>query len=146
MWCCTTSTSDRSPGTSYQVEQCVKECRRVLFPEGPFGDDDDFSAILKTIANVEVGVVANQRAAQLQSDAHQSTVESLYDEAEVKRRRKTAQGTLYDNLINVEFKRLLLKFKAQASDARLSTDYRKVRLFNLILSPSTRPQSWYSLY
>lgn len=77
--------SDRSPGTSYQVEQRNKERRRA-FPEGPFGDDD-VSAILKTIAKVEVGVVANQRAAQLQSNTHQSTVDSLYDEAEVKRRR-----------------------------------------------------------
>ena len=63
----------------------VKERRRV-FTEEPFGDDD-FYAILKTIANVEVGVVVNHRAAQLQSDAHQSTVDSLYDEAEVRRRR-----------------------------------------------------------
>ncbi len=58
--------SDRSPDTSRQVEACAEECRR-LFPEGPFGDDDDFSAILKTIAKVEVGEPANQRAAQLQS-------------------------------------------------------------------------------
>ena len=83
---------------------CVEECRR-LFPEGPFGDDDDFSAILKTIANVEVGTPANQRAAQLQSDPHQSTVDSLYDEVEVKKKRKTAQSALHDDLINAQFKR-----------------------------------------
>ena len=61
--------SDRSPGTSYQVEQRIKECQ-TAYPEGSFGNDDDASAILNTIANVEVGVVANQRAAQLQSETH----------------------------------------------------------------------------
>ena len=105
---------------------CVEECRR-LFPEGPFGDDDDFSAILKIIAKVEAGEPASQRAAQSQSNPHQSTVDSLYDEVEIKRKRKTAQSALYDDLINAQFKRLLLKAKAQASDARLPIDYRKVR-------------------
>ena len=54
---------------SRQVEACAEE-RRRLFPEGPFGDDDDFSAILKAIAKVKVGELASQRAAQLQSNPH----------------------------------------------------------------------------
>ena len=99
-----------SPPTDLQarVTKCVKECR-IGFPKGRFGDDDGFPAILKTIANVEVGVSANQRDAQLQSDSHQSTVDSLYDEVEIKKRRKTALSALYDSLINVEFKCLIIQ-------------------------------------
>ena len=52
--------------------------------------------------NVEVGEPASQRAAQLQSNPHQSTVNSLYDEVEIKRKKKTAQSALYDDLINAQ--------------------------------------------
>ena len=135
--------SDKSPYTSRQVEACVQECRR-LFPEGPFGDDDDFSAILKTIAKVEVGEPANQRAAQLQSSPRQSNVDSLYDEVEIKRKRKTAQSALYDDLIKAQFKRLLLKAKAQANDARLPIDYRKVRYRNWVSSINDESGAWLS--
>ena len=59
-------------------------------------------------------------------------VDSLYDEVAIKKRRKSAQSALYVDLINAQFKRLLLKAKAQASDARLPTDYRKARYRNWI--------------
>ena len=52
--------SNRSPDSSYQVETCVKEYQNA-FPEGAFRDSDDISAILKTIAAVGAGRVANRR-------------------------------------------------------------------------------------
>ena len=80
----------------------------------------------------------------MQSSPRQSSLDGLYDEAEIKRKRKTAQSALYDNLINAQFKRLLLKAKAQASDARVPMDCRKARYRNWVSSINDESGAWLS--
>ena len=55
---------EASPEMSAQVIQCVKEYRRRV-PQGTFKENDDFSAILKSIAFLESGSLASSREAQL---------------------------------------------------------------------------------
>jgi len=119
--------SNSSPDTSYQVKECVKEHRKAFTKEA-FGDND-VCVILKAIAAVGTGRIADRRNAQLESETQESTDDSLSDDGEL-RRRKTAQSALYDGLINVEFKRLLLRCKIQASNAHSATDNHKLRYRN----------------
>ena len=52
--------ASRSPCTSYEVE-CVKEYRKA-FPKGAFGDNNNISAILKTIAPLPINEMHKCRA------------------------------------------------------------------------------------
>ncbi len=56
---------DASPEMSAQVLRYVGEYQRRV-PQGMFKENDDFSAIIKTIADLESGDGANSRAAQSQ--------------------------------------------------------------------------------
>ena len=57
---------EASPEMSAQVTHCIREYRRRV-PHGTFKENDDFSAILKSIAYLESGSLAISREAQLQS-------------------------------------------------------------------------------
>ena len=54
------------------------------------------------------------------------------------------QSALYGDLIKVDFKRLLLRRKIQASDARLATDDRKLRYRNWMSSINSDSGTWLS--
>ena len=51
------------PQNFYQVLKKVEQCKeyRRAFPEGAFGDNDDIPTLLKIIAVVGAGSVADQR-------------------------------------------------------------------------------------
>ena len=57
---------EASPEMSAQVFHSVREYRRRV-PQGIFKENDDFSAILKSIDYLESGNRATSREAQLQS-------------------------------------------------------------------------------
>ena len=83
---------DASPEMSAQVLHYVGEYQRRV-PQGLFKENDDFSAIIKTIADLESGNIANSREAQLQSSS-----QDPFDESEVLQqpsRRRTSQSVSY---------------------------------------------------
>ena len=61
----------KSPEMSDQVLSFVGDYRRRV-PDGLFEEDDDFSAILKAIVDVENGKRVNSRETQLQSSSEVS--------------------------------------------------------------------------
>ena len=82
-------------------------------PHGLFNkENDDFSAILKNIVDLENGDIANSREAQLQSSSQDS-----FDECEASQRmprRQTSQSVSYSNFVKEELQRLLRRSKARA--------------------------------
>lgn len=79
---------------SAQVLRYVGEYQRRV-PQGLLKENDDFSAIIKTIADLESGDGANSRGAQLQSSSREP-----FDESEVLQqpsRRRTSQSVLYND-------------------------------------------------
>ena len=96
---------------SAQALSSVGEYRR-LAPQGRFKEDDDFSAILKTIVELEGYDHVASSESQLQSSGH-----ALRHEADVDQRSKrgrSSQGVLYAEFVKEEFKRLLTTSKARA--------------------------------
>ena len=94
-------------------------------PQGRFKENDDFSAILKTIVKLE-------DEPQLQSSGH-----ALSDDASVDQRSKrgrSSQGVLYIDFVKEEFKRLLASSKAR-TEAAPYNDYAfdKVRSYLTII-------------
>ena len=88
-------------------------------PQGTFKENDDFSAILKAIVDLESGNVANPREAQLQSSG-----QDPFDECEGSqpRRIRTSQSVLYSDFAKEELQRLLTRGKARA-DAAFENGY-----------------------
>ena len=105
----------RSPSEiSTQVLSSVGEYRR-LAPQGRLKEDDDFSAILKAIVELEDYDHVNSSEPQLQSSGH-----ALYDDVSVDQRSKrgrSSQGVLCIDFVKEEFKRLLASSKARAEAA-----------------------------
>ena len=77
---------------SAQVLHFIGEYRRRV-PQGLFKENDDFSAILKTIVDLESGNKANSREAHLRSSSQALLDE--YDIAQQSPRRRTSQSALY---------------------------------------------------
>ena len=103
---------------------------RRLAPQGRFKENDDFSAILKTIVELEDYDHVASSESQLQSSGH-----ALHHEADVDQRSKrgrSSQGVLYTEFVKEEFKRLLTTSKARAEAApRNDYAFHEVRLTNL---------------
>lgn len=105
---------EASPELSAQVLHYVGEYRRRV-PQGPFKENDDFSASrlsailkLKNIDDLERGNFASSpREAQLQSSGQNSPQES--DDPRRRARRRSSQCILYlySDFMKVEFQRTL---------------------------------------
>ena len=102
---------EASPEMSAQVIQCVKEYRRRV-PHGTFKENDDFSAILKSVAFLESGSLASSREAQLQSSDHDLSQQSHALGRNV--RRRSSQRVLYYDFVKLEFQRLLSRSRERA--------------------------------
>ena len=99
---------------SAQVLSSVGEYRRLV-PQGRFKENDDFSAILKIIVELEEHDHVASSEPQLQSSSH-----VLSEEAGVNQRSKrgrSPQGVLYSDFVKEEFKRLLSTCKVRAEAA-----------------------------
>ena len=111
-----------------QVLRSVGEYRRLV-PQGRFKENDDFSAILKTIVELEDYNHVKSSESQLQSSGH-----DLFHEAAVDQRLKrgrSSQGVLYTEFVKEEFERLLTTSKARAEAApRNDYAFHKVRYRN----------------
>ena len=89
-------------------------------PQGTFKENDDFSAILKAVVDLDSDNVANSREAQLQSSS-----QDPFDERELsqrKPRRQTSQSVLYSDFVKQELQRLLIRSKDGADVAFESGD------------------------
>ena len=118
---------DASPEMSAQVLRYVGEYQRRV-PQGIFKENDDFSAIITTIADLE----SDSRPVQLQRSS-----QGPLNESEVLRqpsRRRTPQSVLYSDFVKEELQRLLRRSKANA-DAALVNDENDDR---------TRHRNWLS--
>ena len=96
---------------SAQVLHFIGEYRRRV-PQGLFKENDDFSAILKTIVDLDSGNVANSREAQLQSSSQDPSHER--DAPRRRSRKRTSQSVLYSNFVKAELQRLLSRSEARA--------------------------------
>ena len=95
---------DASPEMSVQVLRYVGEYQRRV-PQGIFKENDDFSAIIKTITDLESGDGANSRPVRLQRSSQGPLNESevLHQPS----RRRTPQSVLYSDFVKEELQRLL---------------------------------------
>ena len=84
------------------LENIEDECLR-----GYFEENDDFSAILKNIVDLESGDIANSREAQLQSSSQDPSHER--DAPRHRSGRRTSQSVLYGDFVEVEFQRRVRK-------------------------------------
>ena len=94
---------DASPEVTTQVLHYVGEYRRRV-PQGIFKENDDFSAILKTIVDLDSDNLANSREAQLQNSSQDS-----FDECELFQRkygRQTSQSMFDSYIFNVSIKHI----------------------------------------
>ena len=108
---------DKSPELAAQVLNSIAQYR-TLMPEGLFTEDDDLSAIMKTIESVDERRNANRRPSQLQREP----VALIW--------KKTSQAALRAQLIDLELERLITVSKTQASGARAYNDLARVRYRN----------------
>ena len=86
---------------SAQVVSSVGEYRRLVL-QGRFNEDDDFSAILKTIAALEEHVEVNSGEAQLQSTSQASL--HWLNVVQRPKKGRSSQGILYHEFIKEELK------------------------------------------
>jgi len=112
-------------------------------PQGLFKESDDFSAILKTIVDLESGNSVSSSEAQLQSSS-----QALLNECDVvlqSPRRRTSQSAPYSDFVREEFKCLLVRRKARADAASESgCDYDRVRYRNWLSSINDDSGAWLS--
>ena len=92
---------NESPSLAAQVLNSIDQYR-TLAPEGFFREDDDLSAIMKTIESIDERRNSSHRPSQLRREPDAPTW------------KKTSQAALYAQLIDVEFERLIAATKMQA--------------------------------
>ena len=88
-----------------QVLRSVGEHRRLV-PQGRFKENDDFSAILKTIVELEDYDHVASSESQLQSSGHDLSHEAAVDQR--LKRGRSSQGVLYTEFVKEEFKLSLI--------------------------------------
>ena len=133
---------EASPEMSAQVIHCVREYRRRV-PQGIFKENDDFSAILKSIDYLESGNRATSREAQLQSSDQDFPQEADAPRRSVKGR--SAQCVLYYDFVKVEFQRLLTRSKNRAQAiSQPGDDYDRLRYRNWLSLINGESGAWLS--
>ena len=122
---------NESPSLAAQVLNSIDQYR-TLAPEGFFREDDDLSAIMKTIESIDERRNSSHRPSQLRREPDAPTW------------KKTSQAALYAQLIDVEFERLIAATKMQASGARVYNDLDRVRYRNWTSSINLNSGAWLS--
>ena len=127
---------------SDQVVRFVGEYRRRV-PHGIFKESDDFSAIIKAIFDLENGMNANAREAQLQSSSQTQLSQSSQTQSVSKRR--TSQSILYGEHMKEGCKRLLRRAKECADAAQqVGHGYERTYLRNWLSVINDESGAWLS--
>ena len=122
---------ETSPDICAQVIHYVGEYRRRV-PQGPFKENDDVSAIIKTIVDLEKSNIPSSRETQLQSSSQDSFEEC--EDSQQSSTRRTSQSVLYSEFVKEEFLRLLRRSKERSDAAFL----------NCVDNDRTRHRNWLS--
>ena len=124
---------------SAQVLHYVGEYRRRV-PQGLF-KENDFSAILKSIVDLESGKNVNSSETQLQSGCQ--ILLSGFEVVQEPSRRRTSQSALYSDFVEEELKRLLMRSKARVdASSEDCNDYDRVRHMNWLSSINQDSGAW----
>ena len=121
---------------------CLVGDYRRRVPEGVFfKEDGDFSAILKSIVDLESGKNVNSSETQLQSGCQ--ILLSGFEVVQEPSRRRTSQSALYSDFVEEELKRLLMRSKARVdASSEDCNDYDRVRHMNWLSSINQDSGAW----